>query len=189
MSRYLLGCALASVLAVQATAQVAVPNIAAPKAHLFPGVTNPKVTQANIQTTICKPGWTATIRPPTSYTNALKKAQQHTLGYETPNVLPKVRSANGKSRVPDLRKCIEYSANPSCWEEDHLISLELGGDPRSPDNLWPEPWFGPWNAHDKDVLETKLKEMVCGGEISLKDAQAAIATDWVAAYKSYIGNQ
>ena len=35
-----------------------------------PGVLNPDVTQANIDSTICVHGWTRTIRPPTSYTNA-----------------------------------------------------------------------------------------------------------------------
>ena len=29
-----------------------------------PGVLNPDVTQANIRSTICKHGWTSTIRPP-----------------------------------------------------------------------------------------------------------------------------
>jgi hypothetical protein len=40
-----------------------------------PGARYSKVTQATIATTICKSGWTKTIRPPASYTNALKKAQ------------------------------------------------------------------------------------------------------------------
>src|SRR5216684_3628285 len=164
-------------------AQGPVPTIATPNHQLFPGATKPKVTQANIKTTICKSGWTATIRPPTSYTNALKKAQEHTLGYETANPLPKIPSASGKTMRADISKCKEHSANASCWEEDHLISLELGGDPRSPDNLWPEPWFGPWNAHIKDALETKLKRLVCDGTVSLADAQHAIATNWMAAYE------
>jgi hypothetical protein len=71
---------------------------------------------------------------------------------------------------------------------DHLVSLELGGDPRNPDNLWPEPWFGPWNAHVKDRLDNRLHQMVCAGEIPLREAQQAIATDWVAAYRKYVGN-
>ena len=29
---------------------------------------------------------------------------------------------------------------PSAFQEDHLISLELGGDPVDPRNLWPEPY-------------------------------------------------
>ncbi|MEU4526156.1 hypothetical protein AB0F52_46480 [Amycolatopsis sp. NPDC024027] len=38
-----------------------------------PGATNPDVTQATIGSTICVSGWTATIRPSTTYTNGLKK--------------------------------------------------------------------------------------------------------------------
>jgi hypothetical protein len=185
--RLALGLTWACLANVALVAQGPVPHIATPNQHLFPGATNPLVTQANIKTTICQSGWTATIRPTTSYTNTLKKAQQHTLGYETANPLPRIPSASGKTTRADITKCKEHSVNPSCWEEDHLISLELGGDPRSPDNLWPEPWFGDWNAHIKDTLETTLKRKVCAGEVTLAEAQQAIASDWVAAYRNYIG--
>lgn len=40
-----------------------------------PGARYSKVTQATISTTVCKKGWTATIRPPASYTNAVKQGQ------------------------------------------------------------------------------------------------------------------
>jgi len=164
-----------------------VPDIARPPHNLFPGKTNPKVTQANIQSTICKAGWTDTIRPPTSYTTALKKTQMRdTLHYLTKNPLPKVLSTSGLTMIPQLTKCKVHSANTQCWEEDHIISLQLGGAPRDPDNLWPEPWFGKWNARIKDVLETKMKRMVCNGEVTLAEAQKAIATDWTAAYKKYV---
>src|SRR5689334_25445356 len=39
---------------------------------LTPGVLNPAVVQSNIASTICRHGWTKTIRPPVAYTNALK---------------------------------------------------------------------------------------------------------------------
>src|SRR5215510_5854842 len=38
-------------------------------------VLNPAVTQATIGTTICVRGWTATIRPPPSYTD---RSEEHT---------------------------------------------------------------------------------------------------------------
>ena len=82
-----------------------------------PGVVNPDVTQANIQDTICKSGWTATIRPPASYTNALKKQQ--------------LAAPKFKDKMPGH------------YEEDHFISLELGGHPRDPKNIWPEMWGTP----------------------------------------------
>src|SRR5207244_8589365 len=40
-----------------------------------PGVVNPEVTSATLASTICKHGWTRTIRPPVSYTNDLKLKQ------------------------------------------------------------------------------------------------------------------
>ena len=66
------------------------------------------------------------------------------------------------------------------FELDHLISLELGGSPRDPANLWPEPWTGPANARQKDVVENYLHQQVCTGALSLADAQRAIATNWPA---------
>src|SRR6516164_2810586 len=39
------------------------------------GALNPAVTQANINQTICRTGWTRTVRPPSSYTNDLKRRQ------------------------------------------------------------------------------------------------------------------
>ena len=80
----------------------------------------------------------------------------------------------------------ECALSPRGCEIDHLIPRELGGadDVR---NLWPQPYGGLCNAADKDRLENRLHKMVCAGEISLKDAQRAIATDWVATYRTYIG--
>lgn len=73
------------------------------------------------------------------------------------------------------------------FEVDHLISLELGGS-NSIRNLWPQSYMShPWNAHVKDVLENRLHEAVCSGRISLHDAQRAIAGNWVAAYRHYVG--
>jgi hypothetical protein len=170
-----------------AHAQDAVPAIAIPRPDLFAGAPNPSITPENIQDNICKQGWsTKSIRPPASYTTALKKTQLRSLGYTLPNPLPALTTRSGKTTIPDIAKCIARSSNPSCYEEDHLISLELGGDPRSPDNLWPEPWFGAWNAHIKDVLENTLHKMVCAGQIPLRDAQRAIATNWVSAYQKYV---
>ena len=45
-----------------------------------PGVINPDVTQANIRSTVCRRGWTATVRPPVDYTNALKARQMRAYG-------------------------------------------------------------------------------------------------------------
>jgi hypothetical protein len=74
---------------------------------------------------------------------------------------------------------------PLAYELDYLIDPELGGadDPR---NFWPQPYgAGEWNAHVKDALEDRLRELVCQQELSLETAQQEIARDWISAYKKY----
>ena len=71
------------------------------------------------------------------------------------------------------------------FEVDYLITPGLGGsdDVR---NLWPEPHSSAtWNSYVKDQLEDHLHRMVCGGKLSLGEAQRDIATNWIAAYKKY----
>jgi hypothetical protein len=75
---------------------------------------------------------------------------------------------------------------PYAHEVDHLVSLELGGS-NAITNLWPEPYAGRWGAHTKDAIENKLRDLVCAGRLSLADAQHREATNWVAAYRRYIG--
>jgi hypothetical protein len=70
------------------------------------------------------------------------------------------------------------------YEVDHLIPLELGGS-NSIKNLWPESYEIEWNARVKDELENRLHVLACDGTVNLRDAQRAIATDWIAAYKQY----
>lgn len=122
---------------------------------LVPGETNPLVTQANIKQTICVSGWTKTIRPSASYTNKLKAKQIKQFG---------------------------LTGAISDYEEDHLISLEIGGNPTSEKNLWPQLWVGDYNAHMKDQLENSLKREVCTGKITLLQAQSEVSKDWIAAY-------
>jgi hypothetical protein len=108
---------------------------------LTPGVLNPDVTQATIRRTICVRGWTRTIRPPSTYTSSLKLEQLRRFG---------------------LR------GSPSGYQEDHLISLELGGHPTDTRNLWPEPYP---RAAEVDRVENELNAAVCAGRLSLAQAQ------------------
>jgi hypothetical protein len=108
---------------------------------LTPGVLNQDVTQATIGSTICVHGWTATIRPPVEITSELKLRQMRAYGEIGP---------------------------PSAYQEDHLISLELGGDPTDPRNLWPEPYP---RAADVDQIENELNAEVCTGRLTLAQAQ------------------
>jgi hypothetical protein len=112
---------------------------------LTPGVVNPDVTSGTISQTICSPGWTRTIRPPTSYTSALKLEQLRRLG------LP---------------------GGPSGYQEDHLISLELGGHPTDRRNLWPE--RRP-RADEVDRVENELNAKICSGRLTLRAAQEKIS--------------
>jgi hypothetical protein len=135
-----------------------------PDPALTPGALNPAVTQATISSTICVSGWTATIRPSSSFTTALKIKQIVQYGY-------------GDTKT-------------SSYEEDHLISLELGGAPADARNLWPEPYTASLadgrssGAHTKDGFETKLKGEVCAGTITLAAAQSEIGDHWVHAFYS-----
>jgi hypothetical protein len=125
-----------------------------PDRRCTPGATNSAVTQATIGRTICKSGWTATVRPPESYTEPLKIAQIAEYHYALRGV--------------------------SLYEEDHLIPLELGGSPRSVTNLWPEYDAGKI-PNPKDAVENALKRAVCGHRVSLRAAQVAIAVNWTTA--------
>jgi hypothetical protein len=53
-------------------------------------------------------------------------------------------------------------------QEDHLISLELGGNPTDARNLWPEPYP---RAAEVDRIENELNAEVCSGRLTLAEAQ------------------
>jgi hypothetical protein len=122
-----------------------------PDPNCTPGAISPKVTQDTLATTICKTGYTKSIRPPASITSAEKRANARAYGYTGP--------LSG----------IEY---------DHLVPLELGGDPNDPRNLWVEPGASP---NPKDGIESQLHQLVCAGRVPLAAAQEAIANDWTTA--------
>jgi hypothetical protein len=73
------------------------------------------------------------------------------------------------------------------YEIDYLIAPGLGGT-EDIHNLWPEPISSSgWNARVKDALEERLHQLVCSGSLDLPTAQQAIASDWITAYKKYLG--
>jgi len=86
------------------------------------------------------------------------------------------------------------------YEEDHFISLELGGNPRDAKNLWPEMWgtpgtpltsHGPFprslvGAKAKDNTEKALNTAVCNGTITFQEAQHIVATDWFKYYLDHV---
>ena len=133
---------------------------ALPDPRCTPGSTNPAVSQATINSTICVSGYTATIRPSESVTYPEKLGSM---------------AAYGRS---DSTRNYEY---------DHLVSLELGGAANSASNLWPEELLGAYGARVKDSLENRLHALVCAGSLSLATAQYEEATNWIAAYNKYVG--
>jgi len=114
------------------------------------------------------------IRPPVNYTNSLKTKQ--------------------------LAASHTADKTPAHYEEDHLVSLELGGHPRDPRNLWPERWgtpghplthLGPFPSHlvganAKDKTENALHAEVCHGTLTLREARFIIATDWFKYYRDKV---
>ena len=103
--------------------------------------------------TVCVPGYTKTIRPPSYYTSRLKAKQMREFGLA--------------GTVHD-------------YHEDHLVPLCVGGHPRDPRNLWPEPAAGRWSASVKDQLESSVCRQGCRGDITLKEGQAIFLDepDW-----------
>ncbi len=132
-----------------------------------PGVINPDITQANIKQNICAgSAWsTKSIRPSTAYTNPIKIQKMKEAGMTMPT---------------------------SEIELDHAISLQLGGSPTDPNNLWAQPYSISYKgellgARQKDVVESILKREVCDGTLTLTQAQHEIITDWVSVYESSKG--
>ncbi len=132
-----------------------------PDLHCTPGALDPAVTQATIGSTICREGWTATVRPPESITE--------------PEKLASMAAYSSRGRA-------------SSYEYDHDVPLELGGALNDPRNLWPEPDYpvhSGFYENPKDHLERALNRLVCNGEMALSKAQRLIAADWVSAYHRY----
>ena len=115
---------------------------------------NPDVTEDSLAQTICVVGYTATIRPSTTYTNGVKAKLLKEAGLDL-------------SHMAD-------------FELDHIIPLAVGGHPRKVSNLQLQPWQGENSATAKDGLKRRLQRMVCDGQIKLADAQHCIAENWQA---------
>jgi ABC-type amino acid transport substrate-binding protein len=111
-----------------------------------PGAADPRVTQANIKETVCRVGYTATVRPPVSYTGSLKLR---------------------------LMKAHGYTDSPADWELDHEVALGSGGDPTSLANLWLQPIA---QARRDDVLEVRVQKDICAGRLTLAAGQRQLVT-------------
>jgi hypothetical protein len=113
-----------------------------------PGAADSRVTQDNVQTTICRRGYTASIRPPAKAAHTIKLRlfrQQHLDGVLSDYTL------------------------------DHLIALEIGGHPTAVGNLWLQPVR---ESLAKDADERRLHRAVCAGRMTLVAAQAEMIGKW-----------
>ncbi|HEX5268744.1 MAG TPA: hypothetical protein VFW24_18405 [Acidimicrobiales bacterium] len=142
--------------------RTAADGYALPDPGCTPGAVDTAVSPGNLRSTICRSGYTASVRPPESMTEPAKIRSMH--AYAAPG-------------------------RTSQYEYDHLVPLELGGssDVR---NLWPEPNAGSpsqsdtgdaFGANGKDGVEGRLRTAVCSGQVALAAAQAAMAHDWTTA--------
>jgi len=135
---------------------------ARPDPRCTPGAVNPAARQASIGETICRSGWTSSVRPSESVTEPEKRAGMAAYG------------AQGSA---------------SAYEYDHLVPLELGGAVNDSRNLWPELDFSHPHGYDelnpKDAVEFALNRLVCHRDMSLATAQRVIASDWVSAFNRY----
>jgi hypothetical protein len=167
-----------------------------------PGAANPQVTQENIGDTICsRRSSTKLIRPPAGYTGRLKRKQLREYG----DIVRQARAqlVNPGTGKVDTTRCVARSDNPACYEEDHLIPIEDGGDPTDPRNLWPEAYNTRaggtiMGARQKDVVEGFVHDEICYGipyskkssyipamtSITLRRGQEILAGDWYACYVS-----
>ena len=98
---------------------------------------------------LCSLGYMNTVRPRVAYPDDLKRRELVEFGYA--------------------------DNDPTHYEEDHLVPLELGGAPRDEHNLSPQPWH---EAREKDREENDLRVGVCTHRMSLAGAQRRILADW-----------
>lgn len=128
-----------------------------------PGASDPTVRTDNLRTTVCISGYSKNHRPAEAVTGPIKRERMTAYGF-------------GDRRLSD-------------FELDHLIPISLGGSPTATANLWVEFNDHP-NSSDqnsKDTLEQVLFGQLCAGRVGLDEARRAIAADWPAAYRRYVG--
>ena len=167
---------------------------------MTPGAANPDITQRNIQDNICNRQWsTKQIRPPSGYTSRLKRKQLRRYGDTVHQT--RAELINPSTGKVDTTRCVMHSDDMACYEEDHLISLEAGGHPTDPRNLFPEPYNTHvggviMGAHQKDIVESFIHDEICYDvprvkknsyipattSVTLRRGQEILAGDWYACY-------
>lgn len=89
------------------------------------------------------------------------------------------------------------NADPRCTHDAHGRACEI--DHRGPrclggadvvENLSPQPYGGPWNAHMKDRVETQACKAICAPvkPLDLAEARQIFLGDWRDTYRSWFGD-
>lgn len=136
-----------------------------PDPKITPGALDSEVSQANIKESICKQThytWSEAHQPPVSFLQEVFDQQSKAYGLTDTNF--------------------------KHYQMDHLIPLSLGGHPTDPKNLWPQLLLTKWSARRKDYLEEEIHIKVCNGELALGEAQELFRSNWIEAYKRFIGD-
>ncbi|MED5618897.1 hypothetical protein [Ideonella sp. BN130291] len=121
---------------------------------------NPDVTPQTLERTICVPAYANQAQASATWREALKLQMMQRSG-------------------------IEATMSPY-YELDQVVPVELGGHPTHTVNLKLQEMEGEYGAKRKNVLERRLRLMVCDGKIGLREAQAEIYKDWQGAYRRYV---
>jgi hypothetical protein len=163
--------------ATVAPSEAGLPATTWPNRALTPGAIDPAVTDG----AICAHDWAPGDPPQEGGDMTYSKAARHTSSHVKDAVFAEYNLTN------------PHDGGHS-WEIDHLVPLSLGGRDVQ-ENLWPESRTGDGlNAWAKDRLEFRLYRMVCDPppgtqRLPLTEAQAALRTDWVAAYRKYCASE
>ena len=150
--------------------------------------------------TIDSSGYTVTLTLPSGETTTVHRVGPPAM-YPRPDLTPGVFAANvGKEQVctDGYTDTVRHKFNLAerrfyfnrygipydkrKHQIDHFLSLELGGDPMDPRNIWPEAFSPLPGARQKDVVETWLHHQVCRHGMPLEQAQRLLLTDWLAVY-------
>jgi len=106
-----------------------------------------------------------------------------------PGYAARVRHVDSAARKQAFRMYGLSNVDRRDYELDHLIPLSLAGS-NDIKNIWPESRITePWNAEVKDTLEDVLHREVCAGRVRLGNAQWAIRSHWIQAYRIYVGSE
>lgn len=72
----------------------------------------------------------------------------------------------------------DFGGDTADYELDHVIPLAVGGHPTDPRNLVLQLWDGQDGARAKDVVEVRVKRLVCVGRITPDQGQQCFVDGW-----------